>query len=87
MKSTKKNEMLQQSRRVIRQPAYRSDQIGLRLRSIRESVGVSQTEFAYQAGISEKSYWQYEAQHCYPPIQKLVDLANAWDFDLTEVLQ
>lgn len=58
-----------------------------RLAEKRALTGLSQYWFAAQAGIREKSYWQYENGATSPPLKKLIALANTHGFDLNELFE
>lgn len=58
------------------------DEIGSRLRRVREALGMTQTDFAKQAGISLQAYHQYEVGSRTPALAQGKKLANAYDITL-----
>lgn len=56
-----------------------------RLRAIRKELEMSQYEFASEASIRDKSYWQYENGKALPPLDKLCELLNAHDLTFDEL--
>lgn len=66
--------------------AFTVKNLGQRLLAARLRCGASQWEFANKAGIREKTYWQYEKNRCFPPLEKISSLANAWGLSIDDLL-
>lgn len=61
--------------------------LGPRLLAIRQKRAKTQKVFAERVGLHHTVYSHYERNYRTPTLQHLLDLANAWDFDLNEVLR
>ncbi len=56
--------------------------VGERLRLTRESIGLTQTDFAARAGLNPTTYNQYEKGRQYPQIRNAIALREAYDLTL-----
>ena len=59
---------------------------GQRLVQIRKSKGLTQTELGKRIGVSQRIIHHYENKADYPPTQKLIELAQALDMSIDELL-
>jgi len=66
---------------------YNIENLVPNLKRLRKAKDMSQYDFATEAGIREKNYWQYESGRALPPLDKLVLLANTHGFTIDELLR
>lgn len=59
---------------------------GQRLVQIRKSKGLTQVELGERIGVSQRIIHHYENKAEYPPTQKLIELAQALDMSIDELL-
>lgn len=58
------------------------EQIGTRLRDVREQHKLSQTELATKLGMTQKAISSWEKDRTYPRMQQLLDLCRIYDCTL-----
>lgn len=59
---------------------------GRRLAKIRRAKGLTQTELGLRIGASQRAMHHYEKKAEFPPVQKILELANALDMTVDELL-
>lgn len=59
---------------------------GQRLAKIRKAKGLTQTELGARIGATQRAMHHYEKKAEYPPVQKIVELAQALDMSVDELL-
>lgn len=71
---------------MTRKQPYTLEHVARRLRELRTARDATQYDFALRAGIRHNTYGHYETGYNYPSLRHLIELANAWNFDIDEVL-
>jgi transcriptional regulator with XRE-family HTH domain len=59
---------------------------GQRLAQIRKAKGLTQEELGQRIGVSQRIMHHYENKADYPPAQKIIELAQALDMSVDELL-
>ncbi len=59
---------------------------GQRLIQIRKTMGLTQTELGDRIGVSQRIIYHYEHKAEYPPTPKLIELAQALNMSVDELL-
>lgn len=59
---------------------------GQRLAQIRKARGLTQEELGQRIGVSQRIMHHYENKADYPPAQKIIELAQALDMSVDELL-
>lgn len=67
--------------KTVNKPSF-----GQRLVQIRKSKGLTQVELGQRIGASQRIIHHYENKAEYPPTQKLIELAQALDMSIDELL-
>jgi transcriptional regulator with XRE-family HTH domain len=62
------------------------EQIGLRIKGLREACDITREEVADELGVSHRTYAAYEETGADIPISALFHIANKFGVDLTEIL-
>ena len=70
-----------QKTKIMNKPSF-----GQRLIQIRKSKGLTQIELGERIGVSQRIIHHYENKAEYPPTQKLIELAQALDMSIDELL-
>lgn len=62
------------------------DQIGLRIKGLREACDVSVSEMANELGLTDEAYVEYETTGADIPISVIYHIAHKFGVDLTEII-
>jgi transcriptional regulator with XRE-family HTH domain len=63
------------------------EEIGRRIRRYREARGLSQRELARRMGVHYNTLWVVENEQGYPSVPLVVDIADALDVSVAELIE